>query len=89
MRKTWQEKLEDKPSFPKVLGLEEGFPYFGLWVISSPGAAGCGEWRTTCNGYSNLDISLMAGIEGCQTMYWRNDPEGIRTPDLHRDRVAC
>jgi hypothetical protein len=30
MKKTWEEKLEDKPSFPKVLRLEEGFPHFGL-----------------------------------------------------------
>jgi hypothetical protein len=26
MKKTWQEKLKDKPSFPKVLRLEKGFP---------------------------------------------------------------
>ncbi len=25
MKKTWQEKLKDKPSFPKVAGLERGF----------------------------------------------------------------
>jgi hypothetical protein len=28
MRKTWQEKLEDKPCFPKVLGLEKGSPCY-------------------------------------------------------------
>ena len=28
MRKTWQEKLEDKPSLPKVLRLEKGFPCY-------------------------------------------------------------
>ena len=28
MRKTWQEKLEDKPSFPKVLMLEKNFPCY-------------------------------------------------------------
>jgi len=28
MKKTWQEKLKDKPSFPKVLRLEEGFPCY-------------------------------------------------------------
>ena len=28
MRKTWQEKLEDKPSFPKVLRLQKGFPCY-------------------------------------------------------------
>jgi len=28
MKKTWQEKLEDKPSFPKVLRLEKGFPCY-------------------------------------------------------------
>lgn len=28
MRKTWQEKLEDKASFPKVLKLEKGFPCY-------------------------------------------------------------
>jgi hypothetical protein len=28
MRKTWQEKLKDKPSFPRVLGLEKGFPCY-------------------------------------------------------------
>ena len=28
MRKTWQEKLEDKPSFPKVLRLEKRFPCY-------------------------------------------------------------
>jgi alkylated DNA nucleotide flippase Atl1 len=28
MRKTWQEKLKDKPSFPKVLRLEKGFPCY-------------------------------------------------------------
>ena len=29
MKKTWQEKLKDKPSFPKVLRLEKGFPCYG------------------------------------------------------------
>ena len=28
MRKTWQEKLQDKPSFPKVLRLEKEFPCY-------------------------------------------------------------
>jgi hypothetical protein len=28
MKKTWQEKLKDKPSFPKVAGLERGFPCY-------------------------------------------------------------
>jgi len=28
MKKTWQEKLRDKPSFPKVLRLEKGFPCY-------------------------------------------------------------
>ena len=28
MRKTWQQKLEDKESFPKVLRLEKGFPCY-------------------------------------------------------------
>ncbi len=28
MRKTWQEKLKDKHSFPKVLRLEKGFPCY-------------------------------------------------------------
>jgi alkylated DNA nucleotide flippase Atl1 len=28
MRKTWQEKLKDKPSFPKVLRLEKRFPCY-------------------------------------------------------------
>jgi len=28
MRKTWQEKLKDKPSLPKVLGLEKDFPCY-------------------------------------------------------------
>jgi len=28
MKKTWQEKLIDKPSFPKVLRLEKGFPCY-------------------------------------------------------------
>lgn len=28
MRKTWQEKLEDKASLPKVLKLERGFPCY-------------------------------------------------------------
>jgi len=28
MKKTWQEKLNDKPSFPKVLRLEKGFPCY-------------------------------------------------------------
>jgi alkylated DNA nucleotide flippase Atl1 len=28
MKKTWQEKLKGKPSFPKVLGLEKGFPCY-------------------------------------------------------------
>jgi alkylated DNA nucleotide flippase Atl1 len=28
MKKTWQEKLEDKPSFPKVLKLEKKFPCY-------------------------------------------------------------
>ncbi|MGA2670538.1 MAG: MGMT family protein [Dehalococcoidia bacterium] len=28
MRKTWQEKLRDKPSFPKVLRLEKRFPCY-------------------------------------------------------------
>jgi len=28
MKKTWQEKLKDKPSFPKVLRLEKGFPCY-------------------------------------------------------------
>jgi len=28
MKKTWQEKLRDKPSFPKVLKLEKGFPCY-------------------------------------------------------------
>ena len=27
MKKTWQEKLEDKASLPKVLKLEKRFPY--------------------------------------------------------------
>jgi hypothetical protein len=28
MRKTWQEKLEDKPSLPKILRLEKRFPCY-------------------------------------------------------------
>jgi len=28
MRKTWQEKLKDKPSFPKMLRLEKRFPCY-------------------------------------------------------------
>ncbi len=28
MRKTWQEKLKDKPSFPKVVRLKRGFPCY-------------------------------------------------------------
>ena len=28
MRKTWQEKLQDKPSLPKVLRLEKKFPCY-------------------------------------------------------------
>ncbi|GAI11610.1 unnamed protein product, partial [marine sediment metagenome] len=28
MKKTWQEKLKDEPSFPKVLRLEKGFPCY-------------------------------------------------------------
>ncbi len=28
MKKTWQEKFKDKPSFPKVLRLEKGFPCY-------------------------------------------------------------
>jgi hypothetical protein len=28
MKKTWREKLKDKPSFPKVLRLEKGFPCY-------------------------------------------------------------
>ncbi|HEU65310.1 MAG TPA: MGMT family protein [Chloroflexi bacterium] len=28
MKKTWQEKLKDKPSIPKVLKLEKGFPCY-------------------------------------------------------------
>jgi len=28
MKKTWQEKLKDKPSFPKVLRLEKRFPCY-------------------------------------------------------------
>ena len=28
MKKTWQEKLKDKSSFPKVLRLEKGFPCY-------------------------------------------------------------
>jgi hypothetical protein len=28
MKKTWQEKLKDKPSLPKVLKLERGFPCY-------------------------------------------------------------
>jgi alkylated DNA nucleotide flippase Atl1 len=28
MKKTWQQKLEDKPSLPKVLKLEKGFPCY-------------------------------------------------------------
>ncbi|HUX47871.1 MAG TPA: MGMT family protein [Dehalococcoidia bacterium] len=28
MKKTWQEKLKDKPSFPKVLRLEKEFPCY-------------------------------------------------------------
>jgi len=28
MRKTWQEKLKDKPSFPKVIRLEKRFPCY-------------------------------------------------------------
>ena len=28
MKKTWQQKLEDKPSFPKVLRLEKEFPCY-------------------------------------------------------------
>jgi hypothetical protein len=28
MKKTWQEKLKDKPSFPKVLRLEKWFPCY-------------------------------------------------------------
>jgi alkylated DNA nucleotide flippase Atl1 len=28
MKKTWQEKLENKPSLPKILKLEKGFPCY-------------------------------------------------------------
>ena len=30
MRKTWQEKLEDKASLPKILKLERGFPCYNV-----------------------------------------------------------
>jgi hypothetical protein len=37
MKKTWQEKLKDKPSFPKVLRLEKGFPCYNavhrIWIV--------------------------------------------------------
>jgi hypothetical protein len=28
VKKTWQEKLNDRPSFPEVLRLEKGFPSY-------------------------------------------------------------
>ncbi len=28
MKKTWSQKIEDKPDFPKVIKLETGFPYY-------------------------------------------------------------
>ncbi|MGQ9546408.1 MAG: hypothetical protein ACUVTR_04495 [Dehalococcoidia bacterium] len=36
MNKTWQEKLEDKPSFPEALRLEKGFPCY--YAVDKMGA---------------------------------------------------
>jgi hypothetical protein len=36
MRKTWQEKLKDKPSLPKVLRLEKNLPVIRRCIIWVP-----------------------------------------------------
>ena len=46
MKKTWQEKLEDKASLPKVLKLEKGFPCYnavhkmgaGIFIMTAANA---------------------------------------------------
>jgi hypothetical protein len=66
VRKTWQEKVEDNPSFPKVLRLEKGF---GLLEQARMPPLHCPLNSIVCNGHSNLGLSLMAGMKCCQTMY--------------------
>jgi hypothetical protein len=50
MKKTWQEKLEDKASLPKVLKLEKGFPMTAANAVEEAGKEGKSldipYWRT-------------------------------------------
>ena len=57
MKKTWFEKMQDKPGYPKVLTLEEGFPCYN--AVHKMGVD-AGDPVVIAN--SSEVIPLMAGV---------------------------
>jgi alkylated DNA nucleotide flippase Atl1 len=80
MRKTWQEKLEDKPSFPKVLRLEKRFPCYN--AVHKMGAE-AGDEIVLVNSSEVVAImkqvpkgKLITIVEICKKIAGQHDVEG-------------
>jgi len=80
MKKTWQEKLEDKPSFPKVLRLEKRFPCYN--AVHKMGA-GVGDEIVLVNSSEVVAIMkqvpngrLITIVEICKKIAGQHDVKG-------------
>ena len=80
MKKTWQEKLEDKPSFPKVLRLEKRFPCYN--AVHKMGAE-VGDEIVLVNSSEVVAImkqvpkgKLITIVEICKKIAWQHDVKG-------------
>jgi hypothetical protein len=80
MKKTWQEKLEDKPSFPKVLRLEKRFPCYN--AVHKMGAE-VGDEIVLVNSFEVVAIMkqvpkgrLITIVEMCKKIAGQHDVKG-------------
>jgi len=83
MKKTWQEKLEDKPSFPKVLRLERRFPCYN--AVHKMGAE-AGDEIVLVNSSEVVAImkqvpkgKLITIVEICKKIAGQHDVKGCCT----------
>ena len=80
MRKTWQEKLEDKASLPKILKLERGFPCYN--AVHKMGAE-AGDEVVLVNPSEVVEImkqvpkgKLVTIVEICKKIAGQHDKKG-------------
>jgi hypothetical protein len=92
MKKTWQEKLEDKASLPKVLKLEKGFPCYN--AVHKMGAE-VGDDVVLVNPSEVVEImkqvpkgKLITIVEICKKIAKQHNVEGlllVNHRDFHND----